>query len=210
MDPSKFESEIKFPEQHEWGRKELDIAEVEMPGLMGIRSEFGPSKVLAGAKISGSLHMTIQTAVLIETLHALGAEVRWASCNIYSTQDHAAAAIVAAQTANVFAWKGETLVEYWDCTNKMLTWPDCDGPDILVDDGGDATLLIHEGVKAERNFAKMGEIPNPDNYDNLEFKQIIRIIKEGLEAGLTTKWTKMAERLIGVSEETTTGVHRLN
>ena len=210
MDPSKFESEIKFPEQHEWGRKELDIAEVEMPGLMGIRSEFGPSKVLAGAKFSGSLHMTIQTAVLIETLHALGAEVRWASCNIYSTQDHAAAAVVAAQTANVFAWKGETLVEYWDCTNKMLTWPDCDGPDILVDDGGDATLLIHEGVKAERNFAKMGEIPNPDNYDNLEFKQIIRIIKEGLEAGLTTKWTKMAERLIGVSEETTTGVHRLN
>jgi adenosylhomocysteinase len=210
MDPSKFESEIKFPEQHEWGRKELDIAEVEMPGLMGIRSEFGPSKVLAGAKISGSLHMTIQTAVLIETLHALGAEVRWASCNIYSTQDHAAAAVVAAQTANVFAWKGETLVEYWDCTNKMLTWPDCDGPDILVDDGGDATLLIHEGVKAERNFAKMGEIPNPDKYDNLEFKQIIRIIKEGLEAGLTTKWTKMAERLIGVSEETTTGVHRLN
>ena len=210
MDPSKFESEIKFPEQHEWGRKELDIAEVEMPGLMGIRSEFGPSKVLAGAKISGSLHMTIQTAVLIETLHALGAEVRWASCNIYSTQDHAVAAVVAAQTANVFAWKGETLVEYWDCTNKMLTWPDCDGPDILVDDGGDATLLIHEGVKAERNFAKMGEIPNPDNYDNLEFKQIIRIIKEGLEAGLTTKWTKMAERLIGVSEETTTGVHRLN
>ena len=210
MDPSKFESEIKFPEQHEWGRKELDIAEVEMPVLMGIRSEFGPSKVLAGAKISGSLHMTIQTAVLIETLHALGAEVRWASCNIYSTQDHAVAAVVAAQTANVFAWKGETLVEYWDCTNKMLTWPDCDGPDILVDDGGDATLLIHEGVKAERNFAKMGEIPNPDNYDNLEFKQIIRIIKEGLEAGLTTKWTKMAERLIGVSEETTTGVHRLN
>jgi len=210
MDPSKFESEIKFPEQHEWGRKELDIAEVEMPGLMGIRSEFGPSKVLAGAKISGSLHMTIQTAVLIETLHALGAEVRWASCNIYSTQDHAAAAVVAAQTANVFAWKGETFVEYWDCTNKMLTWPDCDGPDILVDDGGDATLLIHEGVKAERNFAKMGEIPNPDKYDNLEFKQIIRIIKEGLEAGLTTKWTKMAERLIGVSEETTTGVHRLN
>lgn len=210
MDPSKFESEIKFPEQHEWGRKELDIAEVEMPGLMGIRSEFGPSKVLAGAKISGSLHMTIQTAVLIETLHALGAEVRWASCNIYSTQDHAAAAIVAAQTANVFAWKGETLAEYWDLTNKMLTWPDCDGPDILVDDGGDATLLIHEGVKAERNFAKMGEIPNPDKYDNLEFKQIIRIIKEGLEAGLTTKWTKMAERLIGVSEETTTGVHRLN
>ena len=210
MEESKFESEIKFPDQAEWGRKELEIAEVEMPGLMGIRSEFGPSKVLAGAKISGSLHMTIQTAVLIETLHALGAELRWASCNIYSTQDHAAAAVVAAQTANVFAWKGETLAEYWDLTNKMLTWPDCDGPDILVDDGGDATLLIHEGVKAERNFAKMGEIPDPAKYDNLEFKQVMRIIKEGLERGLTTKWTKMAERLVGLSEETTTGVHRLN
>merc|ERR1711912_72567 len=157
---------------------------------MAVRKEYG--KGLAGAKISGSLHMTIQTAVLIETLQALGAEVRWASCNIYSTQDHAAAAIVAAKTANVFAWKGETLEEYWDCTNKMLTWPDCDGPDILVDDGGDATLLIHEGVKAERAFAKTGEIPDPAAYDNLEFKQVIRIIREGLQAGLTDKWTKMA------------------
>ena len=128
MEESKFESEIKFPEQHEYGRKELDIAEIEMPGLMGIREEFGPKQVLKGAKISGSLHMTIQTGALIETLHALGAELRWASCNIYSTQDHAAAAIVAAQTANVFAWKGETLEEYWDCTNKMLTWPGLDGP----------------------------------------------------------------------------------
>jgi adenosylhomocysteinase len=210
MEASKFESEIKFPDQAAWGRKELDIAEVEMPGLMGLRKEFGPGKVLAGAKVSGSLHMTIQTAVLIETLHDLGAELRWASCNIYSTQDHAAAAVVAAQTSKVFAWKGETLQEYWDCTNKMLTWPDCDGPDILVDDGGDATLLIHEGVKAERAFAKCGDIPNPDNHDNAEFKQIIRIIKETLEAGLTDKWTKMAAKLIGVSEETTTGVHRLN
>jgi adenosylhomocysteinase len=205
-----FESDIKFPELHEWGRKELEIAEVEMPGLMGIRSEFGPSQVLKGAKISGSLHMTIQTAVLIETLHALGAEVRWASCNIYSTQDHAAAAVVHAKTANVFAWKGETLSEYWDCTNKMLTWPGNTGPDILVDDGGDATLLIHEGVKAERNYAKLKELPDPNSTTNLEFKEVLRIIKEGLEAGLTDKWTKMAEKLIGVSEETTTGVHRLN
>ena len=170
MDSNTFESDIKFPEQADFGRKEYNIAEVEMPGLMNIRSEYGPSKVLKGAKISGSLHMTIQTGVLIETLHALGAELRWASCNIYSTQDHAAAAIVQAQTANVFAWKGETLEEYWDCTNKMLTWPDCDGPDILVDDGGDATLLIHEGVKAERAFAKLNELPDPDKYDNLEFK----------------------------------------
>ena len=151
-----------------------------MPGLMGIREEYGKDKVLAGAKISGSLHMTIQTGVLIETLQALGAEVRWASCNIFSTQDHAAAAIVAAKTANVFAWKGETLEEYWDCTNKMLTWPGCDGPDILVDDGGDATLLIHEGVKAERHFAKTQELPDPNSTDNLEFKQVLRIIREGL------------------------------
>jgi adenosylhomocysteinase len=154
--------------------------------------------------------MTIQTAALIETLSTLGAEVRWASCNIYSTQDHAAAAIVKARTANVFAWKGETLEEYWNCTNRMLTWPGCDGPDILVDDGGDATLLIHEGVKAEREFAKLQKLPDPSSTDNLEFQQVLRIIKEGLQAGLTDKWTKMAERLIGVSEETTTGVHRLN
>tara|TARA_B110000285_G_scaffold212023_1_gene255213 strand:+ start:172 stop:1617 length:1446 start_codon:yes stop_codon:yes gene_type:complete len=210
MDPNTFESDIKFPDQAAYGRKEYDIAEVEMPGLMGIREEYGPKQVLKGAKISGSLHMTIQTGVLIETLTALGATVRWASCNIYSTQDHAAAAIVAAQTANVFAWKGETLEEYWDCTNKMLTWPDCDGPDILVDDGGDATLLVHEGVKAERQFAKTGEIPDPAAFDNLEFKQVIRIIRNDLQAGRTDKWTKMANNLIGVSEETTTGVHRLN
>ena len=207
---SNFESDIKFPDQADFGRRELQIAEVEMPGLMGIREEYGPKQVLKGAKISGSLHMTIQTGALIETLHALGAELRWASCNIYSTQDHAAAAIVKAQTSKVFAWKGETLEEYWDCTNKMLTWPDCDGPDILVDDGGDATLLIHEGVKAERHFAKTGELPDPSKYDNLEFQQVMRVIKEGLQAGKTDKWTKMAANLKGVSEETTTGVHRLN
>lgn len=177
MEEAKFESAIKFPDQADWGRKELDIAEVEMPGLMGIRKEYGPSQVLKGAKISGSLHMTIQTAVLIETLHALGAEVRWCSCNIYSTQDHAAAAVVKARTANVFAWKGETLEEYWDLTNKMLTWPDCDGPDLLVDDGGDATLLIQEGVKAERNFAKVGELPDPSKTDNAEFKHVLRILR---------------------------------
>lgn len=170
MDATHYESEVKYMDQADYGRKELLIAEVEMPGLMGIREEYGPKQVLAGARVSGSLHMTIQTGVLIETLSALGAKLRWCSCNIYSTQDHAAAAIVQAQTANVFAWKGETLEEYWDCTNKMLTWPDCDGPDILVDDGGDATLLIHEGVKAERAFAKTGEIPDPAAFDNLEFK----------------------------------------
>jgi adenosylhomocysteinase len=207
MDPN-FESHIKFPEQHEFGRKELNIAEIEMPGLMGIRKEYGDR--LKGAKISGSLHMTIQTACLIETLSSLGAEVRWASCNIYSTQDHAAAAIVAAKTANVFAWKGETLEEYWDCTNRMLTWPDCDGPDILVDDGGDATLLMHEGVKAERHYAKTGELPDPDSTDNLEFKQVLRIIRDGLAEGKKDKWQKMIAHMIGVSEETTTGVHRLN
>merc|ERR1711990_563789 len=210
MDQHQFESDIKFPEQADFGRKELALAEVEMPGLMGIREEYGPKKVLAGAKISGSLHMTIQTGVLIETLQALGAEVRWASCNIFSTQDHAASAIVKAQTANVFAWKCETLEEYWDCTNRMLTWPDSDGPDILVDDGGDATLLIHEGVKAERHFAKTGEFPDPDSVSNLEFKQVLRVIRDGLKAGNTQKWTKMSEKLIGVSEETTTGVARLN
>jgi len=204
------DNEIKFPEQHEFGRKELDIAEVEMPGLMGIRKEFGPGQVLKGAKVSGSLHMTIQTAALIETLHACGAELRWASCNIYSTQDHAAAAVAKKGTSKVFAWKGETLEEYWNCTNKMLTWPGADGPDILVDDGGDATLLIHEGVKAEAAFAKNGELPDPSKHDNLEFQQVMRIIKEGLESGLKDKWTKMAATLIGVSEETTTGVHRLN
>lgn len=194
----------------EFGRKEIQLAEVEMPGLMACREEFGGERqVLKGAKISGSLHMTIQTAVLIETLQACGAEVRWASCNIFSTQDHAAAAVVAARTANVFAWKGETLEEYWTLTNRMLTWPEGDGPDLLVDDGGDATLLIHEGVKFERIFEKTGDIPHPDQYENKEFKEVIKIIREELLNGDKKKWTKMAERLIGVSEETTTGVHRL-
>merc|ERR1711937_17350 len=155
---------------HEWGRKELDIAQVEMPGLMALREEYKDNPPLAGARISGSLHMTIQTAALIETCHSLGAKLRWASCNIYSTQDHAAAAIVKAQTSNVFAWKGETLEEYWECTNKMLTWPDAPGPDILIDDGGDATLLMHEGEKYEIEFEKMGTLPDPTSTNNREMQ----------------------------------------
>lgn len=202
-----YECDIKFPDQAEFGRKELEIAEVEMPGLMACRAEY--KEALKGAKISGSLHMTIQTGVLIETLKEIGADLRWCTCNIFSTQDHAAAAIVAAKSANVFAWKGMNLVEYWDCTNKMLTWPNADGPDILVDDGGDATLLIHEGVKAERHYAKTQELPDPSSTDNAEFQQVLRIIREGIEAGQKDKWTKISERLCGVSEETTTGVHRL-
>jgi adenosylhomocysteinase len=151
--------------------------------------------------------MTIQTAVLIETLTALGADVRWCSCNIFSTQDHAAAAI-ARDSSAVFAWKGETLEEYWWCTEQMLTWPDGEGADLLVDDGGDATLLIHEGVKAEAAFAKDGTLPDPDSTDNPEFKIVMQVIKDGLTKD-ATKWTRMAERMVGVSEETTTGVKRL-
>jgi adenosylhomocysteinase len=193
----------------DFGRKELNIAEVEMPGLMAIRKEYEGKPPLAGARVSGSLHMTIQTGVLIETLKSLGATLRWCSCNIYSTQDHAAAAMVQAQSANVFAWKGESLEEYWECTLKMLTWPDADGPDILVDDGGDATLLMHEGVKWEIAFEKMNELPDPSSTDNLEMQQVLRIIRRELENGNTHKWRKMIAGLKGVSEETTTGVLRL-
>lgn len=209
INPDGFESEVKDMSQAEFGRREYNLAEVEMPGLMSLREEYKDNKVLQGARISGSLHMTIQTGVLIETLHALGAQVRWASCNIYSTQDHAAAGIVAARTANVFAWKGETLEEYWECTYKMLSWPDCDGPDILVDDGGDATLLMHEGVKAEQEFEKLGTLPDPASTENAEMKQVLRILRRELEAGNTQKWRKMIANMHGVSEETTTGVHRL-
>merc|ERR1719487_774145 len=154
----------------DFGRKEYDLAEFEMPGLMAARKEFGPSQPLAGIRIMGSLHMTIQTGVLIETLQALGADVRWVSCNIFSTQDHAAAAVVRKGTANVFAWKGETLEEYWWCTDKAITWPDGEGMDQIVDDGGDATLLLHEGVKYEKAFAKDGSLPDPATTDNAEFK----------------------------------------
>jgi adenosylhomocysteinase len=152
--------------------------------------------------------MTIQTAALIETLHAMGARVRWASCNIFSTQDHAAAAIAKAKTANVFAWKGENLEEYWDCTEQMLTWPDADGPDLLVDDGGDATLLFHEGVKAEAHFEKTGELPNLESTTNREFKVILQLLRNSIQKD-PKKWTKAAKVLQGVSEETTTGVARL-
>mmetsp|Transcript_15557 Transcript_15557/g.54044 ORF Transcript_15557/g.54044 Transcript_15557/m.54044 type:complete len:484 (-) Transcript_15557:157-1608(-) len=196
----------------DFGRKEITLAEIEMPGLMACREEFA-DKPLAGARIAGSLHMTVQTAVLIETLQALGADLRWCSCNIFSTQDHAAAAIAHAKSAAVFAWKGETLEEYWECTLNACAWPEDDGkgigPDIIVDDGGDMTLLIHEGVKAEKAFAKDGTLPDPTSTTNEEFKIVLTILKRLLEAGETDRWSKYASRCVGVSEETTTGVHRL-
>ncbi|MEX2164367.1 MAG: adenosylhomocysteinase [Sulfuricaulis sp.] len=187
----------------DWGRKEIQIAETEMPGLMALRAEFGAQKPLKGARVSGSLHMTIQTAVLIETLVALGAEVRWASCNIYSTQDHAAAAIAAAGTP-VFAWKGETLEEYWWCTEQALTWPGGKGPNMILDDGGDATMLVHKGVE----FEKSGKVPNPEQNANEEWKVFLALLKQSLAAN-PKKWTEVASGLRGVTEETTTGVHRL-
>jgi adenosylhomocysteinase len=195
----------------DFGRKEIDLAEYEMPGLMSCRKEYA-DKPLAGARVSGSLHMTIQTAVLIETLHSLGADIRWCSCNIFSTQDHAAAAIAAANTAAVFAWKGESLEEYWECTLSALTWQSDDGkgtgPDIIVDDGGDMTLMIHEGVKAEKKFAEDGTLPDPTSTDNKEFQIVLTIIARELPKD-GQRWHKIAARCKGVSEETTTGVHRL-
>ncbi|KAH7296790.1 hypothetical protein KP509_26G038900 [Ceratopteris richardii] len=202
-----FEYKVKDMSQADFGRLEIELAEVEMPGLMACRTEFGPSQPLKGARITGSLHMTIQTAVLIETLTALGAEVRWCSCNIFSTQDHAAAAI-ARDSAAVFAWKGETLQEYWWCTERALDWGPGGGPDLIVDDGGDATLLIHEGVKAEEAYAKDGTLPDPSSTDNQEFQIVLSIIRDGIKAD-PKKYHKMKDRLVGVSEETTTGVHRL-
>ncbi|MGY9071307.1 adenosylhomocysteinase, partial [Streptomyces sp. CAS3] len=182
----------------EFGRKEITLAEHEMPGLMALRREYADAQPLAGARITGSLHMTVQTAVLIETLVALGARVRWASCNIFSTQDHAAAAVAAAGIP-VFAWKGETLEEYWWCTERALSWPDSPtgGPNMILDDGGDATLLVHLGV-TER---KTGELPPAEN----EELAVIRALLE--RSGLD--WTAMAAGIRGVTEETTTGVHRL-
>ncbi|HTL87608.1 MAG TPA: adenosylhomocysteinase [Acidimicrobiia bacterium] len=187
----------------EWGRKEIELAEVEMPGLMACREEYGPQKPLKGARITGSLHMTIQTAVLIETLVELGAEVRWASCNIFSTQDHAAAAI-AARGIPVFAWKGESLEEYWWCTEQVLRWPDGGGPNMILDDGGDATLVVHKGVEYE----KAGSVPDPSTADNEEFAVVLgllgRLLKEDDKL-----WHNIAQGIKGVTEETTTGVHRL-
>jgi len=202
------ESKVKDMGLAEFGRKELNLAEHEMPGLMAARKEFGPAQPFKGLNINGSLHMTIQTGVLIETLSALGAKVRWASCNIFSTQDHAAAAIAKAGTSTVFAWKGETLPEYWWCTEQMLTVPDCDGCDQLVDDGGDATLLIHKGREFEEKFAKDGSLPDPNSTTNPEFKCVLQTIKDSIGAD-KTKWTRMSKICKGVSEETTTGVLRL-
>jgi adenosylhomocysteinase len=184
-----------------------------MPGLMSCVEEYGPAQPLAASRISGSLHMTIQTAVLIETLKKLGADLRWCSCNIFSTQDHAAAAIARDESAAVFAWKGESLEEYWECTLNALTWQNDDGkghgPDLIVDDGGDMTLIIHEGKKAEDIFLKDGTLPDPTSTDNAEFKIVLTILKRILGTGETDKWNKIASRCAGVSEETTTGVHRL-
>ncbi|KAL5997192.1 Adenosylhomocysteinase 2 [Asimina triloba] len=201
------EYKVKDLAQADFGRLEIELAEVEMPGLMSCRSEFGPAQPFKGAKISGSLHMTIQTAVLIETLTALGAEVRWCSCNIFSTQDHAASAI-ARDSAAVFAWKGETLQEYWWCTERALDWGPSGGPDLIVDDGGDMTLLIHEGVKAEEEYAKSGTLPDPASTTNGEFQIVLGLIRDGLK-GDPKRFQRMKERLVGVSEETTTGVKRL-
>ncbi len=187
----------------EWGRKEIAIAETEMPGLMALREKYGREQPLKGARITGSLHMTIQTAVLIETLVALGAEVRWCSCNIFSTQDHAAAAI-AAEGIPVYAWKGETLEEYWWCTEQVLNWPNGEVPNMILDDGGDATLLVHKGVEYE----KAGGVPEPTVEDNEEWRVILQTLKRSIETD-PQRFHRMAESIKGVTEETTTGVHRL-
>ena len=195
-----------------FGRKEIHLAEHEMPGLRALRKEFGASQPLKGARISGSLHMTIQTAVLIETLVHLGAEVRWASCNIFSTQDHAAAAVVIGpngtaenpQGVPVYAWKGETLEEYWWATDQMMTWPDGDGPNMILDDGGDATMLLHKGVE----FEKAGAVPDPTTASNPELAIVLGLLQRGLKTN-PSRWTKMSKGVKGVTEETTTGVKRL-
>ncbi len=187
----------------EWGEKEMALAENEMPGLMAVREKYGRQKPLAGLKVTGSLHMTIQTAMLIETLKILGADLRWASCNIFSTQDHAAAAIAKSGSAAVFAWKGESLEEYWWCTEQALTWPDGSGPDLIVDDGGDATLLIHQGVRCEKDPVLFEK-----KQDNREMEIIMERLRRSVERD-GTRWQRVAAGVRGVSEETTTGVHRL-
>ncbi len=209
---TRLDYKVKSLELAAFGRKEIRMAEVEMPGLMALRKEFGPSQPLKGARITGSLHMTIQTAVLIETLTALGAQVRWASCNIFSTQDHAAAAIAVGpkgtpqdpQGVPVFAWKGETLAEYWWCTVQALTWNDGAGPNMILDDGGDATMLVHKG----REYELAGKVPDATDADPEEWHEIIQVLKASL-AECKDKWTKIAAGIQGVTEETTTGVHRL-
>ncbi len=201
------------PETVRFGRKEIDLAMVEMPGLMALREEYAGKRPLEGARIMGSLHMTIQTAVLIETLVDLGADVRWVSCNIFSTQDHAAAAVAIGPSGTidapagtpVYAWKGETLAEYWWCTLQALVWPGAGGPNLLLDDGGDATLLVHLGAELEAS----GETPDPSKADNDEFRIVLSVLRDVREQYGDTFFTKMAADIRGVSEETTTGVHRL-
>ena len=196
----------------DFGRKEIEIAEVEMPGLMAIRAEYKGQKPLAGARITGSLHMTIQTAVLIETLVELGADVRWASCNIFSTQDHAAAAVAVGPKGTpakpkgvpVFAWKGENLEEYWWCTEQALLWPDGKGPNMLLDDGGDATMMVHLGTQYEA----AGKVPAPKKNDQEDWAELLKCLKRSLETD-PTRWTEIGKNVKGVTEETTTGVHRL-
>ncbi len=210
--PARLEYLVKDITLADWGRKELELAEKEMPGLMAIRKEYGKRKPLKGQRITGSLHMTIQTGVLIETLVALGAEVRWASCNIFSTQDHAAAAVAVGPTGTVkapagvpvFAWKGETLEEYWDCTDRALDFGGGRGPTQIVDDGGDATLLIHKGVE----FEAAGKVPKAGPDDSEEYAVILGLLGRTLKA-TPRRWTKVAAACAGVTEETTTGVHRL-
>ncbi|MGD0984768.1 MAG: adenosylhomocysteinase [Acidimicrobiales bacterium] len=207
-----FEFKVADLSLAELGRKEIELAEHEMPGLMAIRREQAAAQPLRGARISGSLHMTVQTAVLIESLVALGAEVRWASCNIFSTQDHAAAAAVVGPNGSpaeprgvpVFAWKGETLEEYWHCTEQMLRWPDGGGPNMILDDGGDATLLVHKGAE----FEKQGAVPDPAGAENEELAVILRLLERSL-AEDPRRWSEIANHVKGVTEETTTGVHRL-
>jgi adenosylhomocysteinase len=213
---TKRDFQVKDLSLWQFGRKEIELAEHEMPGLMALREEYGRKKPLTGARISGSLHMTVQTAVLIETLVDLGAQVRWASCNIFSTQDHAAAAVAVGRGGTpedpkgvpVFAWKGETLEEYWWCTEKMLTWPKggdgSEGPNLILDDGGDATLLVHLGTEFER--AQKVPAPKPD--DSEEYLCILKVLQQSL-AKHPDRWTKVGRGIVGVSEETTTGVHRL-
>jgi adenosylhomocysteinase len=195
-----------------FGRKEIQLAEHEMPGLMAVRAEYAAGQPLRGARITGSLHMTVQTAVLIETLVEIGAQVRWASCNIFSTQDHAAAAVAVGPDGTpddpkgipVFAWKGETLEEYWHCTELALTWPDGEGPNMILDDGGDATMFVHKGAEYE----KAGGVPSPAAEDPEEWVIILDRLRNSL-ADHPGKWTKAASHIKGVTEETTTGVHRL-
>jgi adenosylhomocysteinase len=189
--------------QADFGDKEMQLAENEMPGLMAVREKYGPRQPLKGLKVTGSLHMTIQTAMLIDTLKLLGADVRWASCNIFSTQDHAAAAIARKASAAVFAWKGENLAEYWWCTEQALIWPDGSGPDLIVDDGGDATMFIHQGVAVEKDPSLLEK-----TYDSDDMRLLMARLKACYEKD-SGFWTRIAASIKGVSEETTTGVHRL-